>query len=79
MQFRYHFPSLETIGDDADFRWSQVTDLRNLKTIGGGADFRWSQVTDLPSLKSVKETVYIHNSLLTVENFNNIKTQGICG
>ena len=71
--------NLKTIDGSAYFSYSKVTNLGNLENIGGDVYFKNSQVTDLPSLKSVKETVYIHNSLLTVENFNNIKTQGICG
>ena len=70
--------SLKTIGGWADFRDSKVTDLSSLESIGGEADFSNSQVTKIESLRFVMEKIYIKNSLLTVEDFKNVKVVEIC-
>ena len=50
--------NLQSIGGDADFRYSKVTDLGNLQSIGGDADFRNSKVTDLGNLQYIGGEAY---------------------
>ena len=56
---------MQSIGRDADFRYSQVQDLNNLESIGGDADFSDSKVTKIPNLRRIGGTADFSNSLIT--------------
>lgn len=68
--------ALKSIGGGAIFSHSKVIDLRNLRAIGVSADFSDSQVANISKLKLVKANVFIKNSLLTIEDFKNVRIGG---
>ena len=68
--------NLESIGGDADFRNSQITNLGNLKDIGGTAHFSNSQIKYLGKV-DIGGDIYIEDSQLTVDEFENLKIESI--
>lgn len=57
--------NLQTICGNADFAYSQVTDLGNLQTIGGDADFSNSKIKDFGNLQIIEGKVcFDHGSEL---------------
>jgi hypothetical protein len=65
---------LQTIGDAADFRDSQVQSLGNLQMIGGSADFENSQVQDLGNLQTIGGFADFQDS--QVQSLGNLQTIG---
>ena len=59
---------------NADFRYSNVTDLSNLQSIGGNADFYGSKVTDLGNLQSIGGDANFYGSKVT--NLGNLQSIG---
>ncbi|MCA6471441.1 MAG: hypothetical protein IM591_13755, partial [Chitinophagaceae bacterium] len=68
------FGNLTTIGEDAYFENSQVTNLGNLTTIGESAYFENSQVTNLGNLTTIGGNAVFEDSQVT--NLGNLTTIG---
>ena len=65
---------VKTITGNADFVFSQVTNLSNLETIYGDAYFMNSQVTNLSNLKTITGSADFSNS--QVSDLSSLKTVG---
>ncbi|MDR2233997.1 MAG: hypothetical protein LBE56_12870 [Tannerella sp.] len=53
---------MQSIGRNADFSYSQITDLGNLQRIGRNANFSYSQITDLGNLQRIGGSADINDS-----------------
>jgi hypothetical protein len=68
--------SLEKIGGDASFRYSNLEDLGRLKSVGGKLSLRDTSITNLGNLQFVGGDLYLPKRLKDSINLSNINVGG---
>lgn len=68
--------SLKEIGGSTDLRNTDIEELPKIEKFGGFVMFDNSKIENMPALKEVKGNVRITNTVLTKEDFEEVKVDG---